>query len=80
MPATIMRDGYVLQRVLAPGLSTLEVGKALGTIIDVGELLPSAEIKTVQSLMPRNTIESNRNKYSGHFGLGAFPFHSDLGL
>src|SRR5437879_606504 len=59
-------------------MSTIEISQALGEVISVKRLLPSSGIPTVQSLRPRNTSEVGRNQYSGHYGLGAFPLHTDL--
>jgi L-asparagine oxygenase len=76
--AELKRSGFSLLRGLAPHLSTIEVAKTLGTVVSVEELLPSSGIPTVQSLRPRPTSEVGQNQYSGHYGLGTFPLHSDL--
>ena len=72
------RDGFRLIRCLTPRLSTIEVAQTLGIVIDVERLLPRSGISTVQPLLPRNISETGRNQYSGCFGLGTFPLHSDL--
>jgi len=74
----VKQDGFVLQKGLAPSLATIEVAQALGTVVDIKLLLPSSGIPTVQSLRPRNTDEVGQNRYSGHYGLGTFPLHTDL--
>jgi L-asparagine oxygenase len=74
----VKQNGFHLIRGFAPGLSTLEVATALGTVISVRELLPTSGIRTVQSLRPRNTHEVGKNQYSGHFGMETFPLHTDL--
>jgi L-asparagine oxygenase len=56
----------------------MEVAHALGTVVNVGGLLPSSGIPTVQCLRPRNTTEVKQNQYSGHYGLSTFPLHTDL--
>lgn len=78
MLAELERDGFSLRRSLAPRISTIEVAQALGTVIDVEGLLPSSGIPTVQSLRPRKTSDVGPNQYSGHYGLGTFPVHTDL--
>jgi hypothetical protein len=74
----IDRDGFCLCRGLAPQMSTIETAHALGTVVNVEQLLPSSGIPTVQTLRPRIKGEGGRNQYSGHFGLGVFPLHTDL--
>lgn len=78
LSADLDRSGFSLFRALAPGSSTIEVAQALGTVINIHDLLPSSGILAVQSLRPRNTNEVGLNQYSGNFGLGAFPLHTDL--
>jgi hypothetical protein len=56
----------------------MDVAAALGAVIDVEGLLPSSGIPTVQCLRPRAATQVGTNQYSGHYGLGAFPLHSDL--
>jgi hypothetical protein len=76
--AAVNQDGFVLQKCFAPDLPTIEVAQALGTVVDIGRLLPSSGIPTVQSLRPRNINEVGQNRYSGQYGLGTFPLHTDL--
>jgi L-asparagine oxygenase len=74
----LKRDGFSLRRDLTPSVPTIEVAQALGTVVSVSGVLPSSGIPTVQCLRPRNTDEARQNHYSGHYGLGAFPLHTDL--
>jgi L-asparagine oxygenase len=76
--AELDRHGFRLCKALAPRMSTIEIAQAFGTVISVKDLLPSSGIPTVQSLRPRNTSEVGRSQYSGHYGLCAFPLHTDL--
>ncbi|MEG3159426.1 TauD/TfdA family dioxygenase [Sphingomonas sp. LB2R24] len=63
-------DGYAILAGLAPGLRSDHVAEKLGeTIAPWGG-------DVVQSLMPKTT--STPNTYSGIFGVGQFPFHTDL--
>lgn len=78
MLRTVTENGFVMYRSLAPNLSTIELAQELGTILDIPRLLPSSGIPVVQSLRPRATMEVGQNQYSGHYGLGAFPVHTDL--
>ena len=78
MLAAVQKEGFVVQKGLGPGLSTMEVAQGLGTTMNVEEILPAAGIAMVQSLRPRDTTHATKNHYSGHFGLGSFPLHTDL--
>lgn len=66
----IARDGYVFVRDYYPEADALSVADILGQPLEpwVGG--------TVQDLIPRAT--STPNTYSGSYGLGCFPFHTDL--
>jgi L-asparagine oxygenase len=59
-------------------MTTIEVAQAIGTVINLEKLLPSAGIPTVQSLRPKKMREVGQNQYSGNYGLGSFPLHTDL--
>ena len=59
-------------------MSTYAVGQALGTVIDFTQLYPRHRISTVQALRPQAAQGIGPSKYSGHFGVGAFPVHTDL--
>src|SRR5216684_7723876 len=74
----LAENGFALRRELTPTRSTMEVATALGRVVDVRQVLPASGIPTVQSLRPRDSNEVSRNQYSGHYGLGEFPLHSDL--
>jgi len=76
--AELKRYGFHLCRALAPRMSTIEIAQGLGAVISVKRLLPSSGVPTVQCLRPRHTSEVGRNQYSGYYGLGAFPLHTDL--
>jgi L-asparagine oxygenase len=78
MLAEVAQCGFSLRRALAPRLPTIEVAQALGIVINVEALLSSRSIPTVQSLRPRTRSEVGHNQYSGHYGLGTFPLHTDL--
>lgn len=66
----IARDGYTFMRAYCPGIDALAVANALG------QPLEPWEGGTVQDLIPRPS--STPNTYSGSYGLGCFPFHTDL--
>jgi alpha-ketoglutarate-dependent taurine dioxygenase len=78
MHAELREKGFTVLRELTPHLPTTHVAAALGKVIDVGSLLPSSGVPTVQSLRPRAREDVGQNQYSGHYGLEDFPLHSDL--
>jgi L-asparagine oxygenase len=76
--AQLERDGFYFCRALAPEMPTVEIALRVGAIVDFERLLPSSGISTVQVLRPRRAIDVGPNRFSGYFGLGAFPLHTDL--
>lgn len=71
-------DGFVLLKKWRPELDTHDVATAIGKPVDVRRLLQSSNIENVQTLIPKIPHASGANQYSGTFGLGEFPLHSDL--
>lgn len=53
-------------------LSTIEVAQKLGKIIETNYF------DTVQILKPKNMETEAKNSYSGNYGLGEFPLHTDM--
>jgi hypothetical protein len=72
------RKGYFVAPRWRRNRSTIDVSRSVGTVLDVGSLLPGSGIPTVQTLKPRPSTESPANQYSGRYGLDAFPLHTDL--
>lgn len=68
--------GYAVIPCLAPRLSTEDVALKLGSIMDVSAILP--RVPKVQSLRPRKPRSELMSQYSGTYGIGEFPLHSDL--
>jgi hypothetical protein len=66
----VAERGFVLLRQLAPELETIEAMERLGTIVQ------ATSLPSIQTLKPKVTAEPNT--YSGNYGLGEFPLHSDL--
>ena len=46
--------------------------------VSLGRILQMPDLQTTQTLRPRQNEDSAANSYSGNFGLGRFPLHSDL--
>lgn len=54
------------------GHSTADVAASLGAALHISGVPP------VQTLRPYEVQQSTQNVYSGNYGLGAFPLHTDL--
>ncbi|WP_409500548.1 hypothetical protein ACJ7Z2_01315 [Mannheimia glucosida] len=55
-----------------PIISTLDVAKSIGKVIETNYF------DTVQTLIPKIAEKEYKNSYSGNYGLGEFPFHTDM--
>jgi L-asparagine oxygenase len=68
--------------LLQKGFDFLDSIDACATIAQIGEELGGVytvpTMPFVQSLTPRSAEFEQPNTYSGLFGLGEFPFHSDM--
>jgi L-asparagine oxygenase len=67
---TIRKNGYMFLTSHRPNDSVVEIAK------NFGKPMAPWEDGLVQTLLPRT--EAAPNSYSGIYGLGHFPFHSDL--
>src|SRR5579871_6269045 len=68
----IISSGYVYLPSFLPQKSAEEVAQLLGTVFRTSELAP------VQQLTPKLMSEAGPNTYSGIYGIGEFPLHTDL--
>src|SRR2546423_858394 len=75
---TVRRLGHAFLPRWQTNASTEEVARSAGRLVNVEALLPGSGIPSVQVLHPRPQAEAPRNQYSGTFGLGEFPLHTDL--
>lgn len=66
----VRRNGYAFVQDFCPGTHTVAVAQA------VGQPMTPWEDRLVQELVPRSS--ATPNTYSGIYGLGRFPFHTDL--
>lgn len=78
IPLQLERQGYAFIPKLFPNLDTEAVSRNIGTLVNIQSFLPSINISTVQTLKPRRKKKKLNNQYSGTFGLGSFPLHTDL--
>jgi L-asparagine oxygenase len=69
---TISRDGFAFLPAFHGGESTSQVVAHLGILAR----LPALD--DIQQLSPKPPSQAPPNIYSGTFGLGTFPFHTDL--
>lgn len=67
-----LKMGYALIHAYQPQSSTLEVAESIGSVITIPNM------DAVQGLRPQPKHKAPANIYSGNYGLGAFPFHTDL--
>lgn len=72
MSAEIEEKGFAFVSELLPKFDTETVAKHLGYI----EKLEG--IAMIQELVPKSETNAPPNIYSGNFGFGDFPFHTDL--
>ena len=68
----LQEDGYVYLEAFEPKRTTQEIAASLGSI----SIIP--DIPIVQILKPTTRQDSTSNVYSGNYGLGKFPLHTDL--
>lgn len=70
LAASLARDGYAFQKSWHPEKTSGDIAHHCGRRLNYGR------DDAVQQLTPKAT--SGLNHYSGIFGLGAFPFHTDM--
>jgi len=68
----IKQNGYLLLKELHPGTDSTAVISSLGTPRAFGDG------PAIHSVSPAKKANSAPNTYSGMYGLGIFPFHTDL--
>jgi L-asparagine oxygenase len=64
--------GFVFREQLLRSFSTEKLALAIGEPVNFGALSP------VHTLAPKSRDEAEHNTYSGNFGLGVFPLHTDM--
>ncbi len=71
------KHGYSFIRSHRPELSCLEASRLIGKPVSISRTR-SSHNSMVQILTPTRCMEAKTGTYSEVFGLGAFPFHTDL--
>lgn len=69
---SLSRYGYARFSCDSQFQSTLNIACSLGDILD----LPG--VPTVQTIRPSQTDTKETSSYSGNYGMGAFPLHTDM--
>ncbi len=70
--SVLQREGFALSEVGPADADILAAARSLGTPFT------PAGMPDIQTLRPRELSEAPSNTYSGNFGTGAFPFHTDM--
>ncbi|WP_375163943.1 TauD/TfdA family dioxygenase [Herbaspirillum huttiense] len=68
----LVSNGYVLLRRYLPCMRT-DVA-----LTKIGEIEAVDGLAVIQQLTPKKLLEATPNTYSGNFGMGEFPLHTDL--
>lgn len=68
----LAKNGYIKFGCNSSDESTLEIAQAIGQIAT----LPGLDL--VQTLKPGREVSKEKSSYSGNFGMGAFPLHTDM--
>lgn len=71
-------NGFVFLPQWQKGKTTKNAASSVGMIMSPSKVFGHDSIADVQKIIPREKSEKLKNQYSGHFGLGEFPLHSDL--
>lgn len=71
LPSTVARQGFAFLSIDSTWSDPLRTFQQIGDVVAVGD-------QNIQELRPRRHKEAPRNIYSGNYGLGEFPLHSDL--
>ncbi len=71
-------EGVRLYKAFEAHLSSIEVANGLGRLVEMSAFDRRSQKPTIQQLQPRRLEDARPNQYSGHFGVGTFPLHSDL--
>ena len=74
----VERAGFTLVGALRPDLTTLQIARRLGPVVDLPRIIEGGHIPSIQPLRPRESSTANLHRYSGNYGLNSFPLHSDL--
>lgn len=76
--STLRSEGYVNLRHTEDALSTLELAKNIGTVLDLQENDPAYPSTEIDILTPKDKTLHQPNRYHGIFGLDEYPAHTDL--
>lgn len=70
--------GHIFIAEFLPNIDIVSCGKTVGEVVAPFTLKNGLKAENFETLIPKNAINSNKNTYSSIFGLGEFPYHTDL--
>jgi L-asparagine oxygenase len=68
----LSKNGFIKFSCNSEDESTLEIAQSIGNVLALPGVSP------VQTLVPNSAESRERSSYSGNFGMGAFPLHTDM--
>jgi len=74
----LYEKGYAFIPSLTPSIGTKSVANRIGLILEISKLKGHELIPNIQTLKPREINCQIKNQYSGNYGFGIFPLHTDL--
>lgn len=72
------KEGHVFLPEFLPNIDIVSCGKTIGKTVTSFTLTNEFSAENFETLTPKKRINSNKNTYSSIFGLGDFPYHTDL--
>lgn len=72
------REGHIFISGFLPNIDIVSCGKSVGKVVAPFTLKNGLKAENFETLIPKNEINTNKNTYSSIFGLGEFPYHTDL--
>lgn len=74
-----LRDaGYVFCADVDDEMATLDIGKKIGTVLNLHSIDPTYPNRSVDTLRPREKCALSLNRYHGNFGFHEYPAHTDF--
>lgn len=68
----VLANGFTVLPACRPDADGADVAATLGKVLQLGDTPP------VHRIVPKATDAAGSNSYSGLYGLGTFPFHTDM--
>jgi hypothetical protein len=74
----IAEAGFIFIENFCPHKNLNDIAAFLGNVVDLENPILRLNKTTIHSLAPRHGSDANHHSYSGCYGLGRFPPHTDL--